>query len=74
MIALQIEATFSKEEILEAYCNQVYFGSGAYGVEDASLTYFGKRAKDLTLLQAACWQVCPTPPIARIHSIILSGP
>jgi 1A family penicillin-binding protein len=62
MIALQIEATFSKEEILEAYCNQVYFGSGAYGVEDASLVYFGKRAKDLTLLQAALLAGLPNSP------------
>lgn len=62
MIALQIEATFSKDEILEAYCNQVYFGSGAYGVEDASLVYFGKRAKDLTLLQAALLAGLPNSP------------
>ena len=62
MVALQIEATFSKEEILEAYCNQVYFGSGAYGVEDASLIYFGKRAKDLTLLQAALLAGLPNSP------------
>jgi penicillin-binding protein 1A len=62
MVALQIEATFSKEEILEAYCNQVYFGSGAYGVEDASLVYFGKRAKDLTLLQAAMLAGLPNSP------------
>ena len=62
MVAVQIEATFSKEEILEAYCNQVYFGSGAYGVEDASLTYFGKRAKDLTLLQAAMLAGLPNSP------------
>ncbi len=62
MIALQIEATFSKDEILEAYCNQVYFGSGAYGVEDASLIYFGKRAKDLTLLQAALLAGLPNSP------------
>ncbi len=62
MIALQIEATFSKDEILEAYCNQVYFGSGAYGVEDAALTYFGKRAKDLTLRQAALLAGLPNSP------------
>ena len=62
MVALQIEATFSKDEILEAYCNQVYFGSGAYGVEDASLIYFGKRAKDLTLLQAALLAGLPNSP------------
>ncbi len=62
LIALQMEATFSKDEILEAYCNQVYFGSGAYGVEDASLVYFGKRAKDLTLLQAAMLAGLPNSP------------
>ncbi len=62
LIALQIEATFSKDEILEAYCNQVYFGSGAYGVEDASLVYFGKRAKGLTLLQAAMLAGLPNSP------------
>ena len=62
LIALQMEATFSKDEILEAYCNQVYFGSGAYGVEDASLIYFGKRAKDLTLLQAAMLAGLPNSP------------
>jgi len=62
LIALQIEATFSKDEILEAYCNQVYFGSGAYGVEDASLVYFGKRAKDLTLLQSALLAGLPNSP------------
>lgn len=62
LIALQIEATFSKEEILEAYCNQVYFGSGAYGVEDASLVYFGKRARSLTLLQAAMLAGLPNSP------------
>lgn len=62
LIAFQMEATFSKDEILEAYCNQVYFGSSAYGVEDASLTYFGKRAKDLTLLQAAMLAGLPNSP------------
>ena len=53
LMAFQIETTFPKEEILEAYSNLVYFGSGAYGVDEASRVYFGKRAKDLTLLQAA---------------------
>lgn len=53
LIAFQIETSFSKEAILEAYSNLVYFGNGAYGVEKASNIYFGKRAKKLTLLQAA---------------------
>ncbi len=62
LVALQLEATFSKEEILEAYCNQVYFGSGAYGVEEAAQIYFGKRAKELTLFQAALLAGLPNSP------------
>jgi penicillin-binding protein 2D len=62
LIALQLEATFTKEMILEAYCNQIYFGSGAYGVEEASQIYFGKRAQDLTLLQAALLAGLPNSP------------
>ncbi len=65
LIAFQMESAFSKEEILEAYCNQVYFGSGAYGVEEASLLYFGKRARDLTLLQAAMLAGLPNAPNHR---------
>ena len=53
LIALQMESSFSKSDILEAYSNQVYFGNGAYGVNEASSIYFGKCAKNLTLLQAA---------------------
>ncbi len=65
LIAFQMESAFSKNEILEAYCNQVYFGSGAYGVEEASLQYFGKRARDLTLLQAALLAGLPNSPNYR---------
>jgi len=62
LIALQLEATFTKKQILEAYCNQIYFGSGAYGVEEAADVYFGKRAHDLTLLQAALLAGLPNSP------------
>ncbi|QPJ65570.1 MAG: PBP1A family penicillin-binding protein [Candidatus Nitrohelix vancouverensis] len=62
LIALQLEATFTKDEILQAYCNQIYFGNGAYGVEEAAQTYFAKRAKDLTLLQAALLAGLPNSP------------
>jgi len=62
LMALQMEVTFSKQEILEAYCNQVYFGNGVYGVEEASRLYFGKRAKDLTLLEAAMLAGVPNSP------------
>jgi 1A family penicillin-binding protein len=53
LMAFQIESSFPKEDILEAYSNLVYFGNGAYGVDEASIVYFGKRARSLTLLQAA---------------------
>lgn len=52
-VATRIEQNFSKEEILEAYVNRIYFGSTVYGIETASQTYFGKRAADLTLGEAA---------------------
>ncbi len=62
MVALQLEATFTKDEILEAYSNQIYYGNRAYGVEEATQTYFGKSAKDLTPLQAAMLAGLPNAP------------
>ena len=53
LLALWLERKFSKAEILELYLNRVYFGSGAYGVEQAAQRYFGKPAKQLTLPEAA---------------------
>lgn len=53
MLAVQIERRLTKDEILERYLNQVYFGQGAYGVETASEVYFGKPARALTLPEAA---------------------
>lgn len=49
----QIEKKYSKEEILEFYVNSYYLGSGSYGVEQASKTYFNKSAKDLNVSEAA---------------------
>ncbi len=51
--AVQIERTYAKDEILEMYFTQMYFGHGAYGVESAAQLYFSKRAKDLNLPEAA---------------------
>ncbi len=62
LIALQMEASFSKDQILEAYCNQIYFGNGAYGVEEASHIYFGKSAENLSSLQAALLAGLPNSP------------
>ena len=52
-LAVRIEHTFSKDEILEIYLNKVYLGEGYYGVEAASLGYFGKPSKALTIDEAA---------------------
>jgi len=52
-LALKMEQKFSKEKILEAYLNQIYFGHGAYGVQAAAQTYFDKDVKELTLGECA---------------------
>ena len=51
--AYMLENSLSKEEILEAYLNKIYFGEGAYGVEAASQTFFAKSASKLTLAESA---------------------
>lgn len=51
--AVQLERSFTKDEILEFYLNVVYFGRGAYGIASASQIYFGKAPADLTLSEAA---------------------
>lgn len=53
ILAYEAEKKYSKNTILEKYLNTVYFGHGCYGVETASQLYFGKKAKDLTLPEAA---------------------
>lgn len=53
LFAAQLEHHFTKEEILELYLNKVYFGDGLYGVEAASRGYFGKKASELNLGEAA---------------------
>ena len=53
LLAVQIEKRYTKQEIFTLYCNQMYFGHGAYGVEAAALLYFGKSVKDLTVEEAA---------------------
>lgn len=53
LVSIQIEKRYTKEEIFTFYCNQMYFGHGAYGVEAASQLYFGKPVGSLTLDEAA---------------------
>ena len=53
VLAYQLEQTLGKDEILARYLNTVYFGNGAYGIQAAAETYFGRPASELTLAQAA---------------------
>jgi penicillin-binding protein 1A len=53
ILALELEHRYSKDQILTAYINRVYLGSGAYGVDAAARTYFGKPAEELNLREAA---------------------
>ncbi len=62
LLALEIERRFTKDEILEFYLNQIYLGSGAYGVEAAARGYFGKSVGQLTLPEAATIAGLPKAP------------
>lgn len=52
-LAIEIEKHYSKDQILEMYLNHAYFGNGVWGVEDASLRYFGKTASEVSVSEAA---------------------
>jgi penicillin-binding protein 1A len=62
LVALQIEARYSKREILEAYLNQIPFGVGAHGIEQAARSFFRKSALDLDLAEAALLAGLPKSP------------
>lgn len=61
-IAIQMEKTYTKDQILSMYLNTIYYGNGAYGIEAASITYFNKSATDLTLNEAATLVGIPNSP------------
>jgi penicillin-binding protein 1A len=72
IVAVQIEKRYTKREIFTLYANQMYLGEGAYGVEAAARTYFGKSARDLTVDEAATiagifqtWRNAPTVNMDR---------
>ena len=62
LIAANIETKYSKDQILEGYLNNIYFDHGIYGVEDASLFYFNKHSKDLTIAECATLAAIPKGP------------
>ena len=61
-LAIQMERSFSKGEILEMYLNQIYFAHGAYGIEAAANTYFQKSAGELSIAEAALLAGVPRSP------------
>ncbi len=62
ILSVRMELVFSKDEILEMYLNNIYYGHGSYGVEAAARTYFGKHVQDLTLDQCATLAALPKAP------------
>jgi penicillin-binding protein 1A len=62
ILAFRIEKAYSKERILELYLNQIYLGSGTYGIAAASLEYFDKSVKDLSYSEAALLAALPKAP------------
>ncbi len=62
LLSLQIERYYTKEQIMEMYCNQIFLGGGAYGFEAASQYYFSKPLKDLSLEEAALLAGLPQAP------------
>jgi penicillin-binding protein 1A len=61
-VARLIEQNYTKNQILELYLNQIYFGNGAYGIQAAADEYFGKPASKLTLAEAATLAALPRAP------------
>ena len=62
VLAVEVNRSYDKNDILEIYLNQIYYGNLAYGIEAASQTYFGKHANQLTLAEAALLAGLPQSP------------
>jgi len=62
LLAMKMEKVLTKDEILEVYLNQIYFGHGAYGVQAAARTYFGKDVEELSLSECAFLAGLPKAP------------
>ena len=62
VLSFKLENSLTKDEILHIYLNQIYFGNGAWGIEQAAQTYFGISARNLTTAQAAYLASCPKHP------------
>jgi penicillin-binding protein 1A len=64
VLALELERRYTKDRILEMYLNQIYFGHGAYGVEAAARTYFGKSVSEVNVREGALLAGLPRAPSA----------
>jgi 1A family penicillin-binding protein len=62
IISLSLESKFSKDEILKLYLNEIPYGRNTYGIEAASISYFGKSSKDLSLTESAYLAALPQAP------------
>ena len=62
ILAVRMEQVFTKDEILEMYLNQIYYGHGSYGVEAAARTYFGKHVQELSINESAMITSLPKAP------------
>ncbi len=62
ILSLELEARYSKDEILQLYLNEIPYGRNAYGIEAAAQTYFGKPAKNLSLAESAYLAALPQAP------------
>ena len=62
ILSVRLELVFTKDEILEMYLNQIYYGHGSYGVEAAARTYFGKGVADISIAECALIASLPKAP------------
>ncbi len=72
ILARRLEKVLTKQEILTLYLNQIYFGQGRYGIQEASLFYFGKDVSQLTVGDAAILAALPNSPEPLSHELILA--
>jgi penicillin-binding protein 1A len=72
ILARRLEKVLTKQEILTLYLNQIYFGQGRYGIQEAALFYFGKDVSQLTVGDAAILAALPNSPEPLSHELILA--
>jgi penicillin-binding protein 1A len=68
LLAMRLERAYSKDKILELYLNEIYLGSGTYGIAAASLVYFDKSVNDLTIAEASYLAALPKAP-SSLHPV-----